>query len=187
VRDVLVDAIEVYADRIEHILAELRVPADHPARRLQPLVPEAGDVVSIGADVFGREQFLVADVALQWAALQQAAARDGVELQVVSAFRSVEAQRRIFERKITAGQTIADILQVNALPGCSEHHSGRALDLTTPGVEPLTEAFERTEAFAWLTRSAPDCGLRLSYPRGNPFGVIYEPWHWYFLVRSEWS
>jgi D-alanyl-D-alanine carboxypeptidase len=126
-------------------------------------------------------------VAEQWRALQRAAARDRVELQVVSAFRSVDAQRRIFERKLAAGQAIGDILRVNALPGCSEHHSGRALDLTTPGVEPLTEAFERTDAFAWLTQSAAECGLRLSYPRDNPFGVIYEPWHWYFVVRSEWS
>ena len=179
--------MDAYAARIEQLLAELRVPPEHAARRLQPLVPEATDVVSIGVDVFGREQFLVPDVAEQWGALQRAAARDGVELQVVSAFRSVDRQCRIFERKLAAGQSIADILQVNALPGCSEHHSGRALDITTPGVEPLTEAFEHTEAFAWLTRSAPDCGLRLSYPRDNSFGVVYEPWHWFFLVRSEWS
>ena len=181
------DSIEAYAARIDEILTNLQVPPDHPARRLQPLVPEAAEVISIGLDVFGREQFLVPEVAEQWAALQRAAAQDGVELQVVSAFRSVERQCHIFERKLAAGQTIDDILRVNALPGCSEHHSGRALDLTTPGVEPLSEAFERTDAFAWLTRSATDCGLRLSYPRGNPFGVVYEPWHWYFLVRSEWS
>jgi D-alanyl-D-alanine carboxypeptidase len=182
-----VDAIEAYAARVEQVLAELQVPEDHPARRRQPVVPEATDLVSIGLDVFGREQFLVLEVAEQWRALERAAARDGIVLQVVSAFRSVERQRRIFERKLAAGQTLIDILRVNALPGCSEHHSGRALDVTTPGVEPLTEAFEETEAFAWLTRSADECGLRLSYPRDNPFGVSYEPWHWYFLVRSEWS
>jgi hypothetical protein len=22
-------------------------------------------------------------------------------------------------------------------------------------------------------------GFRLSYPRDNPHGVIYEPWHWF--------
>src|SRR5262245_12125865 len=115
--------MDAYVARIEQVLADLGVPADHPSRRLQPVVPEATDVVSIGSDVFGREQCLVLEVAEQWGAVQRAAARDGVELQVVSAFRSVDAQRRIFERKLAAGQAIDDILLVNALPGCSEHHS----------------------------------------------------------------
>ncbi|NND57300.1 MAG: D-alanyl-D-alanine carboxypeptidase family protein, partial [Xanthomonadales bacterium] len=33
-------------------------------------------------------------------------------------------------------------------------------------------------AFAWLTAHAKQFGFRMSFPRGNPHGVAYEPWHW---------
>ncbi len=89
-------------------------------------------------------------------------------------------QRRILERKLRAGQSWATILEVNAPPGYSEHHSGRAVDFAVAGLPVLTEAFEKTPAFAWLTQHAAGFGYRLSYPRGNPYGYIYEPWHWFF-------
>ena len=71
-----------------------------------------------------------------------------------------------------------EILKVSAAPGYSEHHSGRVVDLTTPGYAPLEEEFEDSAAFAWLCRSAAEHGFYLSYPRGNPHGIAYEPWHW---------
>ena len=74
-----------------------------------------------------------------------------------------------------------DFLRVNAAPGYSEHHTGRAVDIGTPGCPPLEEAFEDTAAFAWLSRNAGAAGFRMTYPRGNPQGVIYEPWHWLFV------
>ena len=42
----------------------------------------------------------------------------------------------------------------------------------------LEEDFENTGAFDWLSRRASQFGFHLSYPRDNPHGVIYEPWHW---------
>ncbi len=103
---------------------------------------------------------------------------DGIELQVVSAFRSVAYQLGILRRKIERGQSIEQILRFSAAPGYSEHHSGRALDLTTPGFAALEEEFERSPAFAWLKRNARQFGFQLSYPRGNRHGIAYEPWHW---------
>src|SRR2546428_9842143 len=96
----------------------------------------------------------------------------------VSAFRSLQYQRQIFERKIKAGDSLEDILKVNAPPGYSEHHTGRAVDLTTPGCPPLAEEFERSAAFAWLVRHAHRFGFAMTYPRENRFGIAYEPWHW---------
>jgi len=69
-------------------------------------------------------------------------------------------------------------LKVNTPPGYSEHHTGRAVDLATPGCPPLTEEFETTAAFAWLVRHAHRFGFTMRYPRGNRFGIAYEPWHW---------
>lgn len=103
----------------------------------------------------------------------------GVSLGVISGFRSLEDQEYLFfDIKAERGESPQVRAEVSAPPGYSEHHTGRALDLTTPGVEVLTEAFESTRAFDWLTRNAEQFRFFLSYPRDNPFGVVYEPWHW---------
>lgn len=131
-----------------------------------------------GRDRYGRALWLDPRAARAWAAMRDAARRDDVVLQAISGFRSHAYQRGIFERKFTRGLTLDEILRVNAAPGHSEHHSGRALDLGAPGEPPAEESFEATAAFAWLHRRAADFGFRLSYPRGNPHGITYEPWHW---------
>jgi D-alanyl-D-alanine carboxypeptidase len=77
-----------------------------------------------------------------------------------------------------------EILRVSAAPGFSEHHTGRTVDVTTPGCKPLTEDFEQTPGFVWLVRRADDFGFSMTYPRHNKFGVIYEPWHWTFNERT---
>jgi len=84
---------------------------------------------------------------------------DGVVLLAVSGFRSFEYQRKIIERKLAAGLTIEQIIRVSALPGFSEHHTGRAIDIGTPGCPPVTEEFEQTPAFDWLTRRGQDFGF----------------------------
>jgi D-alanyl-D-alanine carboxypeptidase len=112
--------------------------------------------------------------------MKQAAAGDGVVVELLSAFRSVERQAEIVRAKLGRGQSIDEILTVLAPPGFSEHHTGRAIDVGTPGCKPLEVAFEQTPAFAWLERNAARFGFRLSFPRGNPFGYQYEPWHWCF-------
>jgi D-alanyl-D-alanine carboxypeptidase len=110
--------------------------------------------------------------------MREAAARDGLELRVVSAFRSIEYQLGILRRKLERGQTMEQILRVSAAPGYSEHHSGRALDITTPGFAALEEEFEKSPAFAWLRKNAKLYNFALSYPRANSHGIAYEPWHW---------
>ena len=143
-----------------------------------PLQCEATDLVCVGTDALGRDQRMTAACAEHWQQMCQSAAKAGVELILVSAFRSIEHQRGIFEKKLARGEALEDILCVNAAPGYSEHHSGRALDLGTPGCEDLTENFEATPAFAWLCENAEGFGFRLSYPRDNAFDIAYEPWHW---------
>jgi predicted acetyltransferase len=75
---------------------------------------------------------------------------------------------------------LESILCVSAPPGYSEHHSGRAIDLTTDGVQPLEQEFEHTNAFRWLSANAGRFGFTLSFPPSNRYGYAYEPWHWYF-------
>jgi D-alanyl-D-alanine carboxypeptidase len=101
-------------------------------------------------------------------------------LEPVSTFRSIAHQRALVERKLARGDAIDRVFAVNAVPGYSEHHGGHAIDIGTPGCPALDEAFEHTPAFAWLQQHAERFGFRLSYPRDNRHGVIYEPWHWCF-------
>ena len=163
---------------LHEIYRELGIPSSYSDDRGIPAHEEPDDLVSIGLDIFERPQSLSQQTADQWCAMQLAASEDDVELLVVSAFRSVDYQTSIIRRKIQEGQSIEFILRTNAAPGYSEHHSGRALDLTASNCTPLSEEFERTEAFQWLTENASRFGFTLSYPRDNEHGMIYEPWHW---------
>ena len=164
--------------RVAAVNESLGIPASYAGRSGLPLQPESRRLVPIGRDIYRREQRLLRNAAGPWRAMVEAARAEGIELQLVSAFRSVEYQEGILRRKLDQGQSIDEILAVSAAPGYSEHHSGRAVDLTTPGFAVLEEAFENSEAFAWLSRRAGEFGFRMSYPRGNPHGVAYEPWHW---------
>ncbi|MDX1500576.1 MAG: D-alanyl-D-alanine carboxypeptidase family protein [Woeseiaceae bacterium] len=157
---------------------ELGIPHDYGRATGMPVFPEATELVEIGPNLVGRMQRLTPEAAARWQALVQAAADEGIQLLIVSGFRSVEYQAGLIRSKLEAGQDIADILAVNAAPGFSEHHTGRAVDIATPGSRPLTEEFEQTDAFAWLGREAGRFGFSLTYPRDNPWGITYEPWHW---------
>ena len=156
----------------------LGVPDDYGRARGLRLLREPPDIVCIGDDIHARAQWLAPRAARAFARLRGAATRGGIELQIVSAFRSAEYQLGIIKRKLDRGQSIDEILRVSAAPGYSEHHCGRAVDLTTPGYAALEEEFENSPAFAWLREQAPRFGFALSYPRDNPHAIAYEPWHW---------
>jgi D-alanyl-D-alanine carboxypeptidase len=123
-------------------------------------------------------QRLAPGTAAAWRRMKQSAAENGVQLLLVSGFRSIAHQAEIIRRKLAAGQPIDAILAVNAAPGFSEHHSGRAVDVASPCTRPLTAEFDASAAFAWLQAHADKFGFRMPYARGNRFGFEYEPWHW---------
>lgn len=149
--------------------------------RALSMQPQALLLATLWRDRYGRRHWLLPIAARAVSRLCASARADGIELEVISSFRSIADQQRILERKLARGQTWSEILAVNAPPGYSEHHTGRAIDFAVPGAPPLTEEFEETTAFAWLRENASEFGFRLSYPRGNPCGFIYEPWHWYWV------
>ncbi len=167
-----------YGARIRSLLRRIGIPDEYGRMHRLPLMPECAELATIGTDAQGRDQMLLPEAAMAWYALRNAAEEDGIVLEVASAFRSVGYQASIIERKRQAGQSLGEILRVSAAPGFSEHHTGRALDLTTPGSVPLEEEFEATLAFEWLADRAHRHGFRMSYPRHNRHGIAYEPWHW---------
>lgn len=173
-----------YLERIKDTLKELAIPESFLAQYRLPLQLECEDLVSVGLDMFDREQRMERRAATQWREMAAAARGDGAVLLMISAFRSFDYQRKIIERKLAEGLILDQITKSSALPGYSEHHTGCALDIGTLGSEPLTEAFEQTPAFDWLTRRGREFGFSMTYPRNNPFGIMYEPWHWMCHDRS---
>ena len=157
---------------------ELGIPHDYGMDGLRPAYEEAADLVEVGLNMIGRMQSLEPGTAERWRRMSFAALQSGVTLLLVSGYRSFDYQAGLIRKKIEAGQEVSEILTVNAAPGFSEHHTGRAIDVATPGSRPLTEEFEETEAFAWLQRNGAEFGFSMTYPRDNPQGFIYEPWHW---------
>ena len=147
--------------------------------------PEAPSrlLVALGADLQLRPEAAAALIAMQ-----QAAAGDGVDLKVLSAFRSIDLQRSLFfDVKAERNQDALTRAKVSAPPGYSEHSTGYAVDLGDggqPGTN-LSQNFENTPAYQWLSQHAGRYHFTLSFPKGNHQGVSYEPWHWRFEGSSE--
>ena len=161
-------------------LGELGITEEDIRACKLPAYGQSGNLVQAEDDMFGRTQYMTPATFASWQNLKQAAQDEGITLILVSAFRSIDYQCELIAAKLERGQKLSDILSVNAIPGFSEHHTGRALDINTPDCEPLSEAFEETPAFMWLEANASRYEFGLSFPRDNDIGISYEPWHWAF-------
>lgn len=114
-------------------------------------------------------------------AMLEAAKRDGVTLQIVSAYRSFYEQASVkYGYKMTYG-TGAN--QFSADQGYSEHQLGTACDFTTPEINGVFSKFEGSAAYKWLTANAYKFGFVLSYPKNNTY-YQFEPWHWRFVSTA---
>jgi D-alanyl-D-alanine carboxypeptidase len=112
--------------------------------------------------------------------MKMAAEKERHNFWLVSGFRSMARQTEIIEKKLIRGIPWEEILYRSAYPGFSEHHTGRAIDIVAPGCPELIEDFDQTPEFRWLSKNAGNFGFSLSYPRDNPHGIAYEPWHWFW-------
>ncbi|MCI7350826.1 MAG: M15 family metallopeptidase, partial [Ruminococcus sp.] len=101
------------------------------------------------------------------------AKKDGIELVVMSAYRSHEYQQGIFDddvqRYVNQGYSEEEARKITAdniaVPGHSEHETGLAADIKTTTWEgEITEEFENTPEFDWLNENAWKYGYILRYP-----------------------
>lgn len=128
-------------------------------------------------------------------AMLKAAEQDGTPLYLVSSYRSVERQTALFLRKtnfykaqgMDQQQAEIEAAKLVARPGTSEHNLGLAADIVSADWykthDDLTEEFETTPAFAWLSQNAAQYGFILRYPaqKESITGVKYEPWHYRYV------
>ena len=99
-------------------------------------------------------------------AMQAAAAKDGVTIWMQSGYRSVDYQKNLYDQKtqyfrnkgLSEAEAKKQAANIVNPPGYSEHNCGLAADLNSPEHTDLTEGFENTEAFRWLSSCR---GIRL--------------------------
>jgi zinc D-Ala-D-Ala carboxypeptidase len=172
-------------DQLMPVFAELGISTQALMTRGMQVFAEAELLEVAEVETSGKTHYLIPQAAHAWKELKSAALEDGISIYIVSAFRSVDRQIEIIRRKLGNGQEIEKILEVNAPPGFSEHHTGRAIDVATLGGPILEVEFEHTPAFDWLNQHAHQFGFFMSYPAGNLRGYQYEPWHWCFNELTQ--
>lgn len=131
-----------------------------------------------GYTVNDGKQYLLAGVAYEnYVKMADAAKREGLSMKVVSAYRTEDYQRGLYNNKVrSTGKVNAD--NYSARPGHSEHQTGLAVDInSTRGV------FEYTAEFRWLQKHAHEYGFIMRYPKGKEWitGYSYEPWHYRYV------
>ncbi|MCB9641621.1 MAG: peptidoglycan-binding protein [Myxococcales bacterium] len=102
------------------------------------------------------------DTAKAYLRMKQAAARDGVHLQINSGFRTMEQQRYLYNGWINRKPGFNPA----AKPGYSNHQSGVALDLNTQGV---SRSQGTGKVYNWLAKNAHKYGFKR---------IPIEHWHW---------
>lgn len=174
-----------YVAHIREVNRGLGIPPDYTAKHNLMALPEAKDLVHVPRDVYGRKVEMVAPAAAALKKMFAAAKHDGVKLETVSGFRSIAYQTHLVREKLHRGMSIQKALSINAVPGYSEHQTGCAIDLTTPGVPAADASFGKSKAFTWLQKHGATFGFHLSFPPGNKYGYEYEPWHWRYIAASK--
>lgn len=113
--------------------------------------------------------------------LLSTAKADGIDIKIVSAYRSFDEQSSLKSSYRMVYGTGAN--KFSADQGYSEHQLGTTVDFTTSTVGASFTGFEDTPAYKWLLANAYAYGFILSYPPDNKY-YQYEPWHWRFVGRE---
>lgn len=132
----------------------------------------------------------------------EAASKSGFKIEVVSAFRSFQRQKQIFEGKykrftaqgLKPEDAIAKIIEYSTIPGTSRHHWGTDIDLidgnaTRPESVLQARHFHGEGPFCkfkeWMNEHAESFGFYEVYtdlPERK--GFKYEPWHFSYAPVS---
>lgn len=176
-----------YLERISQIHQILGIPSNYAHDRELDLQLEATSLVDAEHGNTGNVMQLTPETNTMWRRMKMAASHDGIHLLMISGYRSLEYQSELIRKKLDKGEAIDTILKILAPPGYSEHHTGRAIDITSPDCPPCIERFEKTDAFSWLQTHAREYDFVLSYPRDNRHGFLYEPWHWTYRHNADFA
>ncbi len=106
------------------------------------------------------------------------AENDGMDLKVLSAYRSFDEQQSLKGQYTQVYGSGANAFSADQ--GYSEHQLGTTVDISDQVTGGAYTSFAQTEEYKWLLENAHKYGFILSYPEDNGF-YVFEPWHWRFV------
>lgn len=159
---------------------------DHPY-----IIPENQDLVSIYANkndrYYVRDMNVLIDASVMdhlndmMEAFYNASDIDNVN--VVAGHRTIEVQQQLYNESVAVNGA-AQTAKFVALPGCSEHHTGLAVDLSIYHIDSGTsEEFDGSGDYVWLLDNAWRYGfiVRYSNIKTDITGIGNEPWHFRYI------
>ncbi|MGI9546435.1 MAG: M15 family metallopeptidase [Flavobacteriaceae bacterium] len=135
--------------------------------------------------------------------MRNAASKDGIDIKIVSSYRSFDRQVVIFERKflnyteelgLEPLEAIDKIIEYSTIPGTSRHHWGTEIDIIdangkTEGDVLVPEKFLSDGPFGdlkiWMDENSQKFDFYLVYtdePKRR--GFKFEPWHYSYAPLS---
>lgn len=124
----------------------------------------------------------------------ESARNQGMDLIIVSSFRSYEDQVYIFNNMmhmwIGGGYSPLEAFlatqSIIAVPGHSEHQLGLALDIVSAHHQVLDESQSQTPEGQWLRENSWRYGFVVRYleDKTHLTGIFYEPWHFRYVGRE---
>ena len=110
----------------------------------------------------------------------------GLEIALLNSYRTLEAQQKAFDNYFYKfGLAYAE--KYAARPGCSEHHTGFAIDVSFWQDGKLThsaqELLKLDDLFRVVHKKLAKYGFLLRYPKGKEeiTKINYEPWHYRYI------
>lgn len=154
---------------------------------LQDYEPELSDVTKYSSS--GKTRRIAAPCYDALCALMDASHAAGMNTRLVSGYRSYATQKSNYDANVKSyikkgyseAKAVAITQRTIMPPGASEHQYGYAADIAESSS--LDTGLEKTKAYTWLAKNAPDYGFILRYPKNKQSitGVSYEPWHFRYV------
>jgi len=138
------------------------------------------DLVKMGLEFSYAGNEISNEVYVSFKKLVRDAKKEGLTIIANSSYRSYENQEKVYnQKKANLGTEQADLIATH--PGYSEHQTGLAIDVSTPGY--TTETFDTSDEFKWLIENAHKYGFILRYPKDKKYltGIEYESWHYRYV------
>lgn len=110
--------------------------------------------------------------------------------QVSAGYRSIAYQQQVMDNKVyeyrqqglSGSEARRAAERYVAIPGCSEHHTGLAFDITVAG-----QSFSSTQQCKWLHEHCWDYGFILRYTeeKESVTGIAAEAWHFRYVGQPH--
>ncbi|MBC9795947.1 M15 family metallopeptidase [Sinomicrobium weinanense] len=153
-------------------------------------------------ELFGKGINLRKEAYEAFVEMRQAAAKEKLDIKIVSSYRDFYRQKAIWERKYkqytkngsTPEQAIQKIIEYSTIPGTSRHHWATDIDIidggaTYSGDVLVPEKFHGNGPFRplrqWLDENVNKYGFYMVYTdKPDRKGFKYEPWHYSYAPVS---